>query len=166
MRRYRRQAPAAFAFLGRELRWMVLGVTTLVVLFLLISRLREDGAAARRIAQPAADEPLSPAKIAKLPQPTGPTDEDEEEAEVAKEEFQALSDGTKGMNTEEMFSYNRLVSWVKSQTFARLWAREKEPGLHLFIRRPPGPPRRLGGPRRGNPPRPGCGKKRRRRSAL
>ena len=111
---------------------MALGVTTLVVLFLLISRLREDGAAAQRIAQPA-EEPQSPATIAKLPQPTGPTDEDEEEAQAAKEEFQALSDGTRGMNTEEMFSYNRLISWVKSQTFARLWARAKKNLAYTYL---------------------------------
>jgi hypothetical protein len=133
MRRSRRQPAAAFAFLGRELRWMALGVTTLVVLFLLISRLREDGAAAQRIARPAADEPSAAATIAKLPQPTGPTDEDEEEAEVAKGDFQALSDDTLGLNSLEMFSYNRLVSWVKSQTFARLWARAKKNLAYTYL---------------------------------
>ena len=44
MRRYRRERPAAIGFRGSELRWMALGIMTLVVLFLLISRFREAGA--------------------------------------------------------------------------------------------------------------------------
>ena len=63
---------------------MALGITTLVVLFLLISRFREGSAGAAANAHQTADEPPSAATIAKLPQPTGPTDEDEEEAEEAK----------------------------------------------------------------------------------
>ena len=113
---------------------MALGVTTLVVLFLLIARLRDEGASARLAAarQPA-DEPASAATIAKLPQPTGPTDEDEEEAEAAKEEFQAISDGTIGVAPEEMFAYNRLVSWIKSQSFARLWARARKNPAYTYL---------------------------------
>ncbi len=113
---------------------MALGVTTLVVLFLLMSRFREEGAPARlAVAHPADDKPASAGTIAKLPQPTGPTDEDPEEAEDAKEEFQALSDGTLTLGPEEMVPYNRLVSWVKSQSFARLWARAKKRLAYTYL---------------------------------
>jgi len=113
---------------------MALGVTTLVVLFLLIARLRDEGASARlAAARQSADEPAPPAAIAKLPQPTGPTDEDEEEAEAAKVEFQAISDGTIGLDPIEMFAYNRLVSWVKSQSFTRLWARARKNLAYTYL---------------------------------
>jgi hypothetical protein len=113
---------------------MALGITTLVVLFLLISRLREEGAASRlAAARPSADESPSPATLAKLPQPTGPTDEDEEEADAADEEFHALSDGTLTLGPEEMVPYNRLVSWVKSQSFMRLWARGKKNLAYTYL---------------------------------
>ena len=113
---------------------MALGITTLLVLFLLMSRLREEGAPARlAVAQHADDKPASAATIAKLPQPTGPTDDDPEEAEDAKGEFQALCDGTLSLGPEEMASYNRLVSWVKSQSFARLWARAKKDLAYTYL---------------------------------
>jgi hypothetical protein len=113
---------------------MALGITTLVVLFLLISRLRDEGAASRlAAAQPPADESPSPATLAKLPQPTGPTDEDEEEAGEAEEEFHALSDGTLTLGPEEMAPYNRLVSWVKSQSFMRLWVRGKKNLAYTYL---------------------------------
>lgn len=129
MQRHRRPLPTAGGFLIRELRWMALGIMTLVVLFVLMSRLRDEAAA-----RPTPEEPASAATIAKLPKPTGPTDEDEEEAEAAKEEFPALSDGTLNLGPEEMVPYNRLVSWVKSQSFALLWARAKKnvPYTYLF----------------------------------
>ena len=91
----------------------------------------------------AADETaVAGRRIAKLPQPTGPTDEDEEEAEAAKEEFQVLSDGTLTLGPEEMVPYNRLVSWVKSQSFARLWARAKKNLAYTYLY--DDPPRRRG----------------------
>ncbi len=113
---------------------MALGITTLVVLFLLIVKLRDEGAAARLAAgnQPAS-EPSSAAAIARLPPPTGPTDEDEEESEAAKEDFQAITDGTIGLDQVEMFAYNRLVSWVKSQSFARLWARARKNPAYTYL---------------------------------
>ena len=55
-----------------------------------------------------------------LPKATGPTDEDPDQAETAQEEFQALTDGTTKLGPEEMDPYNRLVFWVKNQSFARL----------------------------------------------
>ncbi len=168
MRPYRRERPAAIGFLGRELRWMALGITTLVVLFLLISHLREQGAAGRlAAAQRPSDEPASAATIAKLPKPIGPTDEDEEEAEAADEEFQALSDGTLTLGPEEMVPYNRLVSWVNSQSFARLWARAKKNLAYTYLYDDPQPsPRPVGGARRGNPARPQCRQERRRHCSL
>jgi hypothetical protein len=134
MRPFRRQRPAAIGFLGQELRWMALGITTLVVLFLLISRFREEGASARlAVAHQPADEPPSSSALAKLPPPAGPTDEDDEEADDADEEFQALSDGTLTLGPEEMVPYNRLVSWVKSQSFARLWARARKNVAYTYL---------------------------------
>ena len=80
-----------------------------------------------------ASEPSSAAAIARLPPPTGPTDEDEEESEAAKEDFQAITDGTIGLDQVEMFAYNRLVSWVKSQSFARLWARARKNPAYTYL---------------------------------
>jgi len=47
--------------------------------------------------------------------PLGPTDEDQEEANAAQEEFQAITDGTLEIRPEEMFAYKRLLQWVLNQ---------------------------------------------------
>jgi hypothetical protein len=106
---------------------MAMGIVTLVVLYLLIAQLREQGAADR----PITNQP--PAASAPLPQPTGPTDEDSEEADSARDEFQALTDGTLGLGAEEMVPYNRLVTWVQNQSFARLWARAKKNLAYTYL---------------------------------
>lgn len=108
---------------------MALGIVTLVVLFFLITRLREEGKTPR----PRPEGPASAATIAKLPKPTGLTDEDEEEAAAAKEELSALSDGAVSLGVEEMPAYNRVVSWVKNQTFARLWDRAKKNVAYTYF---------------------------------
>ena len=56
-----------------------------------------------------------------VPAATGPTDEDFDQSEAAKEEFQAVTDGSLQMQPEEMEAYYRLVKWVKNQSFARLY---------------------------------------------
>jgi hypothetical protein len=121
-------------FRGSELRWMAMGLMTLVVLFLLISRLREQGAAARvaEAETTAPDQHASPPAMP-LPSPTGLTDEDPDEAELAQEELRGLSDGTVGLGHEEMIPYNRLVSWVKNQSFARLWARGEKNLAYTYL---------------------------------
>jgi hypothetical protein len=67
-----------------------------------------------------------PAPAPQAPAVTGPTDQDPEEAETAREEFQALTDGTLKLGPEEMEPYDRLVEWVKNQSFAQLSARAKK----------------------------------------
>ncbi len=44
-----------------------------------------------------------------LPAATGPTDEDPDQAETAREEFQAVTDGSLTLGPEEMEPYDRLV---------------------------------------------------------
>ena len=98
---------------------LALGIVTLVVLGLLIAKLREPSELAdlgETTAKPQATSPPAP-----LPKPTGPTDEDPDQAEEVQTEYQAITDGTRTVGPEEMFAYNRLVSWVKNQSFARLW---------------------------------------------
>ena len=55
-----------------------------------------------------------------MPKATGPTDEDPDQAETAREEFQAAHRRHTKLAAEEMVAYNRLVFWVKNQSFARL----------------------------------------------
>ena len=57
---------------------------------------------------------------APLPPATGPTDEDPDQAEAAREEFQVLTNGRLTLGREEMVPYYRLVEWVKNQPLARL----------------------------------------------
>ncbi len=80
--------------------------------------------AARKLGQsPKGAEPGAPAPpYAAAPQPKpapdvplGPTDEDPEEADAAREELQAITDGTLGIRREEMFAYRRVVQWVVNQ---------------------------------------------------
>ncbi len=58
--------------------------------------------------------------------PTGPTDEDPEQIEEARNEFQAITDGTLKLGPEEMEAYDRLVEWVKNQPFAVLKKRAEK----------------------------------------
>jgi hypothetical protein len=55
----------------------------------------------------------------------GPTDEDPEEAEAARQEFQAITDGTLGIPVAEMFAYRRVVQWVLNQPASVLEKRAK-----------------------------------------
>jgi hypothetical protein len=48
---------------------------------------------------------------------TGPTDEDPDQKDDVAEEFQAVTDGTVGIQPEEMFAYWRLFFWTDHQTF-------------------------------------------------
>ena len=57
--------------------------------------------------------------------PLGPTDEDEEEAAEAREEFQAVTDGTLAMPLQDMFAYRRVVQWVKNQPTSLLEKRAR-----------------------------------------
>ena len=132
--RHRREQRPAIGFRANELRWMAMGVTTLVVLGLLIATLREPGGSDSLgdVGQAAAQtQPAPPASP--LPKATGPTDEDRDQAKKARDEFPALSDGTTTIGQEEMAPYNRLVSWVTNQSFARLWARAKKNLAYTYL---------------------------------
>ena len=65
-----------------------------------------------------AGRPWPSAPVPPLPKATGPTDQDTDEAETAREEFQAITDGTLTLGPEEMEAYYRLLSWADSQLFA------------------------------------------------
>ncbi|NLF06491.1 MAG: hypothetical protein GX594_00710, partial [Pirellulaceae bacterium] len=55
-----------------------------------------------------------------LPDATGPTHEDPDQAVAAEEEYQAISDGTTTLQKVEMVPYERLVFWTKNQPFERM----------------------------------------------
>jgi hypothetical protein len=56
----------------------------------------------------------------------GPTDEDPEQRAEANEEFQAVTDGTLGIQSEESFAYWRLLYWAEHQSPAQLEKRVKQ----------------------------------------
>jgi hypothetical protein len=141
MRHRREQLSPGFR--GSELRWLFTGVLTLAVLLMLMLRLREPGSLSWLSGGGKAAEGKTPAAPAKKPPPaTGPTDEDPDQAETADEELQAVTDGTTGLGNEEMDSYNRIVFWVKNQSFARLWQRAKKNLAYTYLHDEPDKHRR------------------------
>jgi hypothetical protein len=134
MRRYWQERRPPGMFRGAELPRLATGLVMLAVLYqLIVWSLNEDtwrwwvsdgpkaAPAARQQAGPPAHRPP-----ASLPPATGPTDEDPDQAETAREEFQAVTDGSLTLGPEEMEPYDRLVEWVKNQSYARLYARAKK----------------------------------------
>jgi len=74
---------------------------------------------------------------AKLPMSSDVTDEDPEEADAAKEQFLAVIDGTEKLEPQEMFAYNRVLSWVQNQTFAEMSRRAgKDVAFNKFYQSP------------------------------
>lgn len=138
MRRYWRERRPASMFRGAELPRLMTGLVMLAVLYMLIVRAADpktwgwlakvDGQNqtapdANAAAAPSkAEEPSPPTE----PAPTGPTDEESEQQEAAREEFQAITDGSLRLGPEEMEAYDRLVEWVKNQSFATLERRAKK----------------------------------------
>ncbi len=61
-----------------------------------------------------------PASKASQPVSDGPSDEDPEQQADAAEEFQAVSDGTLGIQPEEMLAYWRLFYWTEHQSLETL----------------------------------------------
>jgi len=122
-------------------------VMMLAVLFLLMMRLRDPDVAEAlgRVFAPEGQPAGVPAKPAKEPPggqvepkaveppkpkpapdvPRGPTDEDPEEADAAREEFQAITDGALGISPAEMFAYRRVVQWVINQPVSLMEKRAK-----------------------------------------
>jgi hypothetical protein len=63
----------------------------------------------------------------------GLTDEDPEQRDAAREEFEAVSDGNLKLAKEEIEAYDRLVFWVKNQTFAQLWKRGRKNPSYSYL---------------------------------
>jgi hypothetical protein len=136
--RHRHERSQAISFRGGEMRWLASGVLMLVVLFMMMVRLREPGALSwlgelnqGDASQMSGQDARDPKAV--VPEATGDTDEDPDQAEMARDEFQAMTDGTTGLGPEEMVPYNRLVFWVKNQPFARLWARGKKNPAYTYL---------------------------------
>ena len=135
MRRYGREQHTPRMFRGAELTRLMAGCLMLVVICMLMMRFRDPGMwrwLARNGEKPAESAqttgPKAPQPTPPLPTATGPTDQDPEQVEEATQEYQAITDGTLRLGPEEMVAYNRLVEWVKNQSFARLY-RRAEKGL-------------------------------------
>ena len=133
MRRYWHERRPSSMFRGAELARLMTGLVMLAVIYQMIAWARhadtwrwwandhqQAEVATRQVKPPVPKTPL------KLPPATGPTEEDLDQAETAREEFQALTDGTLTLGGEEMEAYDRLVEWVKNQSYARLDARAKK----------------------------------------
>ena len=120
MRRYWEERSSPSMFGGSLMLRLLSGIGMLVIVSLLIVRTGEpdmwrwlvggDG-------QPAEKQSAQPPPI---PKATGPTHEDPDQAGMAREEFQAITDGTLKLHKIEMVPYCRLVHWVKNQPFERL----------------------------------------------
>lgn len=122
MRRYWREQQPSRMFRGAELMRLMTGIVMLGVLYMLYTWAREPNTW-RWLAPKPPVVSQEPPQI--LPPATGPTDEDPEQADEARNEFQAITDGTLNLGPEEMEAYGRLVEWVKSQSFDRLSQRAK-----------------------------------------
>ncbi|MEN6458315.1 MAG: hypothetical protein ABFC63_05245 [Thermoguttaceae bacterium] len=98
------------------------GILMLALLAMLINWVRQADNWQWLVRKPApvAAQQAPVTKTEPLPEAAGPTDEDPDEAETARENFQALTDGSTTLGPEEMVPYNQLVEWVKNQSFARL----------------------------------------------
>jgi hypothetical protein len=126
MRHTRREDRPSGMFYGAERTRLLMAVLMLFVLAMLIAKAREADNWRWLVGEPSAQAKEPSQKAAKeLPPATGPTDEVLAESEEAKNEYQVLTDGTLGLSPEEMEPYNRLVSWVNNQSFARLRARAR-----------------------------------------
>ncbi len=132
MRRYWQERRPPGMFRGAELPRLLSGLVMLALIYQLIAWARnsdtwqwwvKEGSTAAQVAKQAG--PPAPEQTPKLPPATGPTDEDPDQAETAREEFQAVTDGSLTLGPEEMEPYDRLVFWVKNQSVARLRQRAR-----------------------------------------
>jgi hypothetical protein len=124
MRRYWREQQPPRMLRGAEMTRLMGGIVMLAVLYMLIVRTGEADMWRWLAPETVAVSQEQP-KTKTLPPATGPTDETPEQAEEARNEFQALSDGGVTLGPEEMEAYDRLVLWVESQSFARLRQRAR-----------------------------------------
>jgi hypothetical protein len=124
MRRIRDSRPGT-TFRGNELPRLLTLVVMLGVLFLLIDRARDPSTWRwlTRDADRASVDTALPEGARSVAAPdtpsNGPTDEDPEERDAAREEFEAVTD--KGpLAKEEMPAYWRLLEWEQHQSLAQL----------------------------------------------
>lgn len=111
-------------FRGSELPRLMGMLVLLAVLGMVVFRAR-DPATWQWLVHDSGSSQVEPEATVEPPPPSGPTDEDLEQLADAAEEFQALSDGTIGIQPEEMFAYWRLLLWVENQSLERLQHRAK-----------------------------------------
>lgn len=131
MRRYWREQQPRKMFRGGELPRIMGGILMLFILYMLYGWMRDVNTwrclakdEETVAANPSGTEPSEPPTP--LPEATGPTDEDQDQVEEATNEFQVLVDGGLSLQREEMEAYDRLVEWVKNQSFDRLYRRGKK----------------------------------------
>jgi hypothetical protein len=93
----------------------------------------ERGNEDRRTPLPPAPHPAPP-----VPRPASETapDEDYEQSTQAAEEFQAVTDGTLGIQPAEMFAYARLLHWTAEQSFPALQRRASQVRLNDLVQFP------------------------------
>ncbi len=116
---------------GWELTRLLTMIAFLAVLGMVIyqtSRIGGDEQAGQAAtAAPVPADPKAPktpddSTVAKVVS-SGPTDEDPEQRVEAENEFQAVTDGSLGVQREEMFAYWRLFTWIEHQSMETLQRR-------------------------------------------
>lgn len=121
MRRYWEEQNPPSMISGSLLLRLASGIGMLVIVSLLFVRMGdpnlwrwltgEDG-------QPPPENRSAPPLP--IPEATGPTHEDPDQAEMAREEFQVMTDGAMNLHKIEMEPYYRLVFWSNNQPFERM----------------------------------------------
>jgi hypothetical protein len=122
-------------FRGTEFPRLLTMITLLGVVGMLIVQARNPAhwkwlAQEQAAPNPAAEPPRpAAAKATDVPQggavSPGPTDEDPEQRADSTEEFQAVTDGTIGIQPEEMLAYWRLLLWTEHQSLDMLQRRSR-----------------------------------------
>jgi hypothetical protein len=126
MRRRWQDRPPTSMFQVAELRRLIVSMMMLLIIGMLIFQSGQSDHwrwLTNAIGQPPKESKSPPPP---LPKATGPTDEDPDEAAAAQEEYQVLDDGTEALSQVEMTPYDRMVFWVKNQSFERLYRRAKK----------------------------------------
>jgi len=121
-------------FRGTELPRLLTMVVLLGVVGLLMANARHPACWQWLVEKQPAAQPVEPprpaaAKTAAVPPggpvTPGPSDEDPEQRVDSAEEFQAVTDGTIGIQPEEMLAYWRLLLWTEHQSFDMLQRRAR-----------------------------------------
>jgi hypothetical protein len=123
MRRFRDRTPATL-FRGNEMVRLATMCVMLGVLWLLVDRAGDENTwrwlTANGESPPVAATPTE--VVAAELAASGPTDEDDQERDAAREELEAVTD-KRPLATEEMPAYWRLMEWGEHQSISQLRAR-------------------------------------------